>query len=88
MFRKAKDDDICYECKDEVGEARPVTTLNTNEGIQILCKSCSEKLKRNVKRGENGALLLRSCAECGTIRAEDYKAIDDLTWLCISCYEK
>lgn len=88
MFRKVKDDEVCYECQDEIGEARPVTTLNTNEGILILCKSCSEKLDRNVKRDENGALLLRSCAECGTITAEDYNAVDDLTWLCISCYEK
>lgn len=88
MFGKVKDDDVCNECKDEVGEARPVQILNTNEGIKILCKSCSEKLKRNVKRDENGTLLLRNCAKCGTIMAENYKAIDDLTWLCIPCYEK
>lgn len=94
MYSRVKSEDKCHECKNEIGEERPTTTLNTEKGMIRLCKSCGEKLKKNVARNSEGQLMLRRCARCSTIVAEDYQPCfvienpEEQFWLCIPCDER
>lgn len=94
MYRRNKSDDICSECKNEIGEARPTLSLMTNRGMFLLCNSCNIKLNEVTAKDEEDRLLLRQCEFCETIVAEDYQPCgvvdrpDIEFWLCSSCYKE
>lgn len=94
MFRRNKSDDLCHECNNKIGEARPTLSLMTDRGMILLCNSCNIKLKEVAERDEEGRLLLRQCEDCETIVAEDYHPCEVIDhpdiefWLCSSCYKE
>lgn len=92
MYTRVNSEEICYECKNRVGEARPTTSLMTEKGLIRLCKSCGEKFNKHVNK-INGIPAIRECARCKTIVAEDYQPCyvlerpEEEFWLCMTCDE-
>lgn len=82
----------CYECKNEIAEQRPTLSLTTEQGLITLCPSCRVKFNKIVNKDKNGTPMIRQCAKCRTIVADEYKVCsevgnpDDLFWLCNPCY--
>jgi hypothetical protein len=94
MFRRNKSTDICSECKNEIGEARPTLSLMTNRGMFLLCNPCKIKFEEVTIKDKEDRPLLRQCEFCETITAEDYTPCilidepDIQFWLCSSCYKE